>query len=239
MDRAWKIVEDVIDRSDIVLEVLDARLPEGTRNLQLEKMIRNKGRQILFVLNKCDLVGKQVLEKKDHGLEPSVFISSRHRLGTTILRNKILSMAKKDRVTVGVCGYPNTGKSSLINALSGRSKARTSSISGFTKGIQLASAGRIMLIDTPGVIPPDERDEPTLAIIGARDSGRLKDPESAALRIIGLLKGRAGQFYGVEEGENVLADIARKQGRLLKGGFPDEISAAKMVVRDWQNGRLS
>jgi ribosome biogenesis GTPase A len=240
MANYWKLVESVIERSDIILEVLDARLPDETRNSLLEEKVKKKGKKILFVMNKCDLADKDRLEETRKRIKPSIFISSRDHLGTTMLRNKIISMSKSDKITVGVCGYPNTGKSSLINALSGRGKTRTSPESGFTKAIQLASAGRIMLIDTPGVIPHDDKDEALLALIGARDASRLRDPEGAALMLIELKKRGIAEKHSIEEKEGylMLDDYALKTGRLLKGGEPDTQAAARTLIREWQTGKL-
>jgi ribosome biogenesis GTPase A len=236
----WLMVDKVIDRSDVVLEVLDARVPHESRNIELEERVKKKGKKLLYVLNKCDLASPALLEKAKKDLHPSVFVSSRKHLGTTILRNKILSMGSKDKVMVGVCGYPNTGKSSLINALSGRSKTKTSPESGFTKAIQLASAGRIMMIDTPGVVPHGDKDEVLLAMIGAKDASRVKDPDVPILRIMEIYPRKVSEFYNVpvSDPDTMLESIAKKSGRLFKGGEPDTEATARMMLRDWQTGKF-
>jgi ribosome biogenesis GTPase A len=234
------MVDKVIDMSDVVLEVLDARVPHESRNIELEDRVKKKGKKLLYVLNKCDLASPALLEKTKKDLHPSVFVSSRKHLGTTILRNKILSMGSKEKVMVGVCGYPNTGKSSLINALSGRSKTKTSPESGFTRAIQLASAGRIMMIDTPGVVPHGDKDEVLLAMIGAKDASVVKDPDVPVLRIMELYPDKVSEFYKVPvaDPDTMLEGIAKKSGRLHRGAEPDTEATARMILRDWQTGKF-
>ena len=131
MKNFWDIIKRVIKDSDILLLVLDARFPELSSNKELRE--KTSHRPIIYILNKCDLVEKAELEKWKKKLGNCIFVSSREKFGTTILKKKILSLARKEKVTVGVLGYPNTGKSSLINTLKGRKSAKTSSISGYTK----------------------------------------------------------------------------------------------------------
>src|SRR3989344_8471730 len=136
MPSFWRHVNKVLVNSDIIIEVLDARMIEETRNMEIEEKIERLGKKILYVITKCDLADIKKLEEERKRLRPSVFISSTEKLGTTILKKKILELCHGERVVVGVVGYPNVGKSSLINALSGRGSARTSAQSGFTKGLQ-------------------------------------------------------------------------------------------------------
>jgi ribosome biogenesis GTPase A len=242
MTNFWRVVNYVIDESDVVLEILDARLIDETRNIEIEEKVAMRGKKLLYVINKCDLADKAMLEEKKRTLRPSIFISATDHLGTTMLRQKILELASLSKVVVGVVGYPNTGKSSVINALSGGGKAPTSSQSGFTKGIQRVRAGpRIMLLDTPGVIPFKEGDAFKLAVIGAIDVSRIKDVESVALELIGRLGGAIERHYGVPQDpdvEKVLESIARKNNKLARGGVPDTAVMARMILQDWQHGKV-
>src|SRR3989338_7985505 len=161
----WDIVNDVIRETDIVLEVLDARLVDETRNKEIEDKLKKLNKPLIYVINKCDLVDKQEAERQKKRLRPSVFISATNKLGTTMLLHEILRQARNvgartDRILVGVLGYPNTGKSSVINALAGRASAKTSPLSGFTKAMQLIKLTKnIYLMDTPGVLPYKESDK--------------------------------------------------------------------------------
>ena len=175
----------MLREADIIIEVLDARFVGETRNLEIESKAERSGKIILYVLNKCDLADLKKVKEETSKLSPSVFISSKEKLGTTILKKKILELSHGEKVTVGVLGYPNVGKSSLINALTGRGSARTSAESGFTKGLQkIRVDSKIMLIDTPGVFPKEEKDIVKHGKISAIDYGKIKDPEYVALRII-------------------------------------------------------
>lgn len=247
MARALKsIVNEVINDSDVVIEVLDARMPNETRNLNIEKRISIKRKTLIFVLNKCDLTNKEFLEKTKHELNkiaPCVFTSTRYRYGITLLKKKLLRY-KEARVCV--IGYPNTGKSSLINALRGKHSTRTSSIPGFTRSQQWIKLKQgILLIDTPGIIPLDQTDDLKLALINSKHPDRLKDPESVAIHIINLLlkenPDSLKETYNIELKDKpslILIDIALKRKKLRKGGIPDIELTSKMIILDWQNNKL-
>lgn len=243
MANFWRIVDRVIKESDVVLEVLDARMIKETRNLEIEEKVKKLGKRLIYVINKCDLADQKALAGLKRELTPSVFVSARERLGTTMLRNRILQVGAKLRVVVGVVGYPNTGKSSVINALAGRSKARTSPQPGFTKGLQLIRAdNRIQLIDTPGVIPYCEDDEEKHALIAAADASRVREPELVAMQLIERLDGRVEKHYGMEkadDAEEALEAIAMRLKRLKAGGKPDTEATARMIIRSWQKGEIT
>ena len=242
MAQYWKIVNDVIRESDVLLEVLDARLVEESRNKEIEDKVRKAKKTLIHVINKCDLVEKSQLAKYKRELQPCVFISARKHLGTGFLRKEILKNAPNDRFKVGVLGYPNTGKSSIINALKGRGSAPTSSISGYTKGIQLIRVSkRMYLIDTPGVFPYKEKDEAKHAKIAARTFADLKDPERACMDLIEEFPSQIEKHYKVkhsEDPEEVLEQIALKLNRLRKGGLPDTDAAARIILKEWQQGNI-
>jgi ribosome biogenesis GTPase A len=210
----WEEVNEVIKRSDVILEILDARLIDETRNLEIEGKIQRWGKKLIHVVNKIDLVDRDSIKDKLKQLSNPVFVSSKDRLGTTILKNKILSVGRQEQVVVGVVGYPNTGKSSVINSLAGSKKARTSSTSGFTRGIQKVKASdRIMLLDSPGVFPFEEKDIVKHTLVGAKNFQEIKDPDSVAIELIKILKGRIERHYGVElleDYDQTLENIAMK-----------------------------
>ncbi|MCX9013334.1 MAG: 50S ribosome-binding GTPase [Candidatus Methanoperedens sp.] len=250
---SYKImVKDVIKKSDVLLEVIDARFPDETRNSEVERDVARARKPLIIVLNKCDLVSKENLEKTKSRLSkiaPTVFVSSRDGFGKTILRHKILEVAslKGRDILVGSLGYPNTGKSSVINTVCGKHSAGTSSISGHTKGVQLIKAGsRIRFIDTPGVIPFGENDEYIQGLLGVKDSTHLKDHVGVALKIIEKLcsenKAALESFYhvtiGNEDSYDVLELIGRQSNFLKTKGEVDENRAAVKIINDWQIGLL-
>lgn len=251
MSNFWKLVNEVIERADILLIILDARLVDETRNIELEQKITAKGKPFILVLNKCDLTSKEYLDRKKkelikEELKNTVFISSLQHLGTTMLRDKIFTVAKKkkdQKITVGVVGYPNTGKSSVINALKGQKSAPASSQSGFTKAVQLVKAdNRIYLIDTPGVIPFEEKDEIKHALMGAVDATKVKDPDVVAMKLIEILEGKVESHYGVEkqiDTELVLETIAQKLKKLKKGNELDLELTGRIIIQDWQRGKIT
>jgi len=244
MKNFWDIVNDVIGQSDIVMEILDARFVEETRNKELEDRIRAKGKKLIFVINKCDLAEKGVLEKKKRELNPCVFVSAIKRFGITMLLHEIQRHADKsqERVVVGVVGYPNTGKSSVINALKGRASAPVSPQSGFTKALQLIRiTSRIYLLDTPGVYSYMEKDTAKHALISSMDFSRIKDPESAVISLLEYKRKAIASHYGVKElkdSEALLVEIAVKMNKVKKGGVPDTKLAAQMLLKDWQRGKI-
>jgi ribosome biogenesis GTPase A len=246
------MASEVISRADLVIEVLDARFPDETRNPDVERDAARSGKPLIFVLNKCDLVPRERLERIKARLSkdaPAVFVSCRERHGTTMLLHLILEHAgiKGRDILVGVLGYPNTGKSSVINVLAGRHKAGTSSISGYTRGVQLVRAGpRIMLLDTPGVIPFEERDQAIQGVLGVKDATKLEDPVGAAMKIIERFlpdnRSPLEKFYQVEVGGldsyDALLAIGKKCNFLKKKGEVDETRTAVRVINDWQKGLL-
>ena len=246
------MVKDVIARADIVLEVIDARFPDETRNNDAEREVVRSKKPLILVLNKCDLVSRDILERTKSRLSkiaPTVFVSCKDRLGTTMLLHCILQHTdiRGRDILVGVIGYPNTGKSTVINILAGRHKAGTSSISGHTRGVQLVRAGsHIMLLDTPGVIPIDEWDECVQGLLSVKDPTNLKDPVDVAMKIIERFfaenRSALESFYHVKfeglDSCDALELIGRKLNFLRKKGEVDETRAAVRVVNDWQKGML-
>ncbi|MFO7711101.1 MAG: GTPase [Candidatus Woesearchaeota archaeon] len=238
MANFWKIVNDVIGKSDIILEVLDARFPQESRNPEIEQKVR-EGKQLIYVINKCELMPKEHLEAWKRKLKPSVFVSCNKHYGFTKLRDKILRFTEEKKVVVGVVGYPNTGKSSVINSLKGKKAAQTSSVSGYTKGIQLIRVdNRIMILDTPGVIPFQEKDEIKHALFGTKSMSQVKDPEGVAHVLLEnqgeILKERFG-ITG-DDAEELLLSLTRHWNMLKKGSEPDTERAARKLIDLWQKG---
>ncbi|MBN1940687.1 MAG: 50S ribosome-binding GTPase [Candidatus Diapherotrites archaeon] len=241
-------VTRVIEQSTVVLEILDARFPEITRNSSVEKRVLNSGKKLVFVLNKSDLVERSVLEKEKKRLQkiaPCVFLSAREKKGVKKLREEVGKASAKKRAVVSLVGYPNTGKSSVINALIGRKVARTGHKPGFTRGEQfLRLSEKIMLIDSPGIIPFEQKNEFELMLVNSKNPEQLHDVEAVGLELVDwLLKKNPYSIkknFGVKEtdAERVLEEIALKKNRLLRGSVPDTHEAAKILVKMWQAGEI-
>ena len=250
----WRIVDRVIDESDILLEVIDARMPDLTRNKKAENTIRRKRKFLIIVVNKSDLITKKMRMDFSRKFKSNevIFISCKYRIGISTLQEMISELAKKRQhwnyTKVGVIGYPNTGKSSVINVLVGKSAAKTSPIAGFTRGVQLIRRGKsnIMFLDTPGVMPLDEKDETEQALMSAIDPNKLVNSDLAAMRIIQLFldynKKGLEKFYNLkienDDTFEILLEIGKRKNFLRKGGKVDENRTALTIIRDWQIGNL-
>ncbi len=251
MSNFWKIVNKVIYESDILLMVLDARLINETHNIELEQKISRLNKKQLLVINKSDLVSISYLRNVKNSsfeLSNSVFLSCRKHLGTAILRKKIFELAKNlptALVKVGVLGYPNTGKSSVINAMCGRKAASVSPESGHTRSLKLIKmTSHIYFFDTPGVIPFLEKDEVKHALIASKNPSELSNPLMVVERLFGIAEPYIEKFYKTKFDKNddieaKLSKLAIKFGKLKKGGLANIENMAIIVIRDWQTGKIS
>ena len=254
-----KIVTEVIKISDIVLEILDARFIDKTRNPEIEDLIKKKGKDIIFVLNKTDLVNKDalILELKEKNIYPYSIVSCTKRFGSRDLRDRIKIEVKKLKIFnehkkahVGVIGYPNTGKSSLINFLTGRGVAATSSVAGFTKGIKKIKLTKdILLLDTPGIIPPSEDASVQIntdmqtkhATINVKTFDKVKNPDLIVQNLLDEYPNIIESHYSIEangDAEVLLEKLGRKLNFLKKGNEVDEDRTARLILKDWQQGKI-
>ncbi len=253
MEKYWKNVEAVIRQSNVVLEVIDARIPDLTRNERIEEITKRERKPLIIVVNKCDLITEEMRDQilDDFKFKKFVLVATKTRYGIHKLKDMINELVKKRRrqkiINVGIVGYPNTGKSSLINTLSKKSKTRISSIAGFTKGIQwIAGDENLRFLDTPGVIPFSMKDEVQQALISIIDPNKLVNPDLVAMRIIDLFvkfnKRYFEDFYNIiindEDSLEIIFKIGRKKNFLKKGSEVDDSRTAIMIIYDWQRGKL-
>ena len=156
------------------------------------------------------------------------------------------SILHKDRkqISVGLVGYPNVGKSSIINALRGKAVAKVAPIPGETKVWQYVTLmRRIYLIDCPGIVPPNHNDTPQdLLLRGVVRVENVDNPEQYIPAVLNKVKPhhmeRTYELKGWKDHIHFLEMLARKGGRLLKGGEPDVDGVAKMVLNDFMRGKI-
>ncbi|VVB74349.1 GTPase Der [uncultured archaeon] len=247
----------LIKASDIVIEILDARHPEKTRNIQLEKMTTERGKKLVLVINKADLIeDKKEMEKKKAEIAAesgakTIFISALKRDGINMIRKEIgMESSGKDFFTIGIIGYPNVGKSTLINALAGKGRGRvaTSRKAGLTRGLQnIKISEGLYLIDSPGIIPFKE-EEFNLFLMESKNPNQLKDPETAAVRLIQVLgKEKIAKFFSLEltkekieemDEEEILEAVALKRNMVIKGGLADVSKAGRDILERYQKHEL-
>ena len=245
------LIKKIISDSDIILEIIDARFIEETRNLEIEEEIKQQNKQLIYVLNKSDLL---LNRGKKFNLFPNILVSCKNRKDIRKLRELIKIFSKKikksfgEKILVGIIGYPNTGKSSLINLLIGKSSAGVGSEAGFTKGIQkLKLDENILLLDSPGVIPEkqyshtEKEKVSKQTIAGGRSFSQVKEPEIVVAKLITAYPNVLEKFYNIQvngDSEILIEQLGRKKGFLKKGGFVDGDRTAKYILRDWQTGEI-
>ena len=245
----FKQIHTLINEADIILEIVDARFADKTRNKQIEEVIIQKGKTLIIAINKSDLVTKQEIAKAKSELIKStksrvVFVSAKEKNGIRLLKREIgIAKGSKKELIIGLLGYPNAGKSTIINGLSGKGmgKVKTSPKAGYTRGLQrIKIAEGIYLIDAPGIIPYDERDEFKLFIFGAKNPNQLKDIESAGFKLVEALKDRIKTVFEVEgeDEEEILEAIGKKKKMFAKGGKVDLIKTARFVLEKYQKNEL-
>lgn len=259
MTKAMRMMEESAALVDGVLVVLDARAPVATRNKNLNKLFGNK--PVLYLLNKSDLADEK---KTDAFLAAfarqgaAALACTASRAGTaqkiaaklpSLLKDKLEKDAQKGIVRpqrLMVCGIPNTGKSTVINALSGEKRAVTGDKAGVTRGKQWIRCAGFELLDTPGTMPPAFENQELarhLAYIGSINDDIL-DLDDIALELLRELAATYPQFlserYKITDFSSPLAmyeDVCRRRGFVLRGGEFDYERGAKAILDDFRKGR--
>lgn len=248
---SWSSLASLMRRADVIVEVIDVRTPLTTRSRRLERLSETLGKPVILALNKADLVPREVAEEwtkifRSEGYD-AVYLAAREHKGTRILRGKINKAIKVRPAVAAVVGYPKTGKSSVINALRGRSGASTSPIPGspgYTKRAGIYRApGNIYFLDTPGVIPPDGT--PLEKALRGAPPEKLKDPVKPAVELIRMIRKyqpwalRDAYGFDVEDPYDFLAELASKRGWFYKSDKEPLIEqAAIAVITDYHKGKI-
>ncbi|QSL66934.1 hypothetical protein MERGE_001321 [Pneumocystis wakefieldiae] len=254
--RIWNELYKVIDSSDVIIQLLDARNPLGTRCRHIEEYIKKEKphKHMILLLNKCDLVPTwctrewiKQLSKEYPTLAFHASINNPFGKGGLIqlLRQFSKLHSNRRQISVGFIGYPNTGKSSVINTLKSKKVCNTAPIPGETKVWQyVRMTSKIFMIDCPGIVPPNSNDSETEIIIkGVVRIEKVSNPEQYIRAILDLCETkhleRTYQISGWENDSTKFIELlARKMGKLLKGGEIDESSIAKMVINDFIRGKI-
>ncbi|XP_055389861.1 nucleolar GTP-binding protein 2 [Condylostylus longicornis] len=252
--RIWNELHKVVDSSDVLLQVLDARDPMGTRSSYIENFLKKEKphKHLFFILNKVDLVPTWVTQRWVAILSaeyPTIAFhaSLTHPFGKGALINLLRQIGKlhmdKKQISVGFIGYPNTGKSSIINALRSKKVCNVAPIAGETKVWQyITLMKRIFLIDCPGVVYPSAETDVEKVLKGVVRVELVSDPEDYVETVLQRVRNEYIQkTYKIDHWSShidFLEQLAKKTGKLLKGGDPDITASAKMVLNDWQRGKL-
>ncbi len=261
MTKAKRMMQEDIKLIDLVIELLDARIPVASRNPDIDSLAANKSRLVL--LNKADLADERVTNEwveyfNQKGI-PVVKLDSRSRNGMKQVQNAIMEACKakleRDRrrgivnrpVRAMVAGIPNVGKSTFINSFAGKACAKTGNKPGVTKGKQWIRLNKnVELLDTPGILWPKFDDEAVgtnLAFIGSVNDQILNLTELAYELVSFILvnyPGAVNSRYGVEETEpnKIFEDIATAKSCLKKGGELDIDKVVAMITDDFRSGKL-
>ncbi|KAF8554340.1 NGP1NT-domain-containing protein [Imleria badia] len=253
----------VIDSSDVILHILDARDPLGTMcESVLEYLKKEKAhKQVVLVINKCDLVPNWVTARYIQHLTPryptiAFHASKNHSFGKgsliQLLRQFSQLHSDKKQISVGFVGYPNVGKSSVINTLKSGKVCRVAPVPGETKVWQyITLTRRIYLIDCPGVVPTSAHDSQTSTVLkGVVRVEALPTPSEHIPALMERVKPLyLSRTYNIPlpdpknptqgwDPEEFLNVLAKMKGRLLKGGEPDVDGVAKIILTDWVRGRI-
>ncbi len=264
MTKAKRMMQENIKLIDLVIELVDSRIPMSSRNPDIDSLAVNKSRIIL--LNKSDLASESYTESWSEYFKNKGFfvvkINSKTGAGIKSINGVILEACKekieRDRrkgilnrpVRAMVVGIPNVGKSTFINALAGKACTKTGNKPGVTKGKQWIRLNKgVELLDTPGILWPKFDDQKVglkLAFIGSMNDEVLNVTEMA-LELIGYIRkltpGLLNKRYEIAEDDTldnlaILGEIADKRKAIKKGNELDYDKAASMFMDDYRSGRI-
>ena len=264
MAKTRRLIKESLPLVDAVVEILDARIPESSRNPELAQLTKGKPRIVL--LNKCDLADDNatrawIRDYERQGIR-AIAVDCRTGKGLNAFRPLVREVLKEkvesnERKGMGgkalramVAGIPNTGKSSFINRMAGKNKAKVADRPGVTRSNQWFDIGNgILLLDTPGVLWPKFEDPAVadrLAFIGSVKD-EVMDIESLAVRFLRVLKTaypeRLTERYALTDFEQIedyalLELLAKKRGMFIAGGHADTERAAVMLLDEYRGGKL-
>ena len=264
MTKTMRLIEENIKAVDIVIEILDARIPKSSKNPQIDSLIGSKKR--LIVLNKSDIADKNETQKWIKYFEKSgicaMAISSVNSKNLNSVLEKCRNIlsdkinAQKERgivnrsVKIMVVGVPNVGKSSFINRIANKKSAKTGDRPGVTRGKQwIRLSNGFELLDTPGILWPKFEDKQVgmrLAFTGAVKD-EIMDVEELAVHLLEFLKEnypssltdryKMTDFDGLD-GYGLLQMLGKKRGFVVSGGEIDTLRAANVLLDEFRGAVL-
>ena len=262
MSKAKRQMQEDIKLIDVVIELVDARIPYSSKNPDIDTLAKGKDRVIL--LNKADLADEQATAAFKKFYEARGFhvctVNSKGGNGVKNVMNTVRTACKakieKDRargiigrpIRAMIVGIPNVGKSTFINSFAGKACAKTGNKPGVTKGKQWIRLNKeLELLDTPGILWPKFDDQKVglhIAMIGSINEDIL-DQNELAIKLLDYIlvyyKGAVQARYNVEEegtGEEMLTKIAEKRACKKKGGELDLEKMSSFIVDDFRGGRI-
>lgn len=262
MTKAKRMMQENIKLIDVIIELVDARIPLSSKNPDIDSIAGNKSRIIL--LNKVDLSDEIITENWKKWYEEKGFfvhtVNSKTGYGvknvTSIVKEACKEKIERDRkrgiknrpVRAMIVGIPNVGKSTFINSFAGKACAKTGNKPGVTKGKQWIKLSKeVELLDTPGILWPKFEDPKVginLALIGSINDDILNMDE-LAIKLIGYLKEYYMENlinrYGVTDNSDsikLLEEIARNRGCITKGNELDYSKTSKLIIEEFKNGLL-
>mgnify|MGYP001624083590 FL=1 len=262
MTKARRMMQEDIKLIDLIIELVDARIPLSSRNPDIDDLGKNKARLIL--LNKSDLADDRYNEEWKDYFQSRGFlvlkVNSQRGTGLKAVNGAVLEACRekieKDRrrgiknrpVRAMVVGIPNVGKSTFINSFAGRACTKTGNKPGVTKGKQWIRLNKsVELLDTPGILWPKFEDQSVglkLAMIGSIKD-EILNMDELSLELLAAIRahypGLIGERFEIDEdGTNVelLERIGQKRQCLLKGGQIDYTKTAKLVLDEFRSGKI-
>ena len=261
MAKARRQLRENLKTVDLVIEALDARAPASSLNPDFDDLFSHKTR--FYILNKADLADPNITANwLDHFKRKEIDAVSFSAVSGNIqfLKKRILDCAAailkrcEERgmhktLRCAIVGIPNVGKSAILNRLSGEKKLKEGNRPGVTKSLQWARIDEhLEIMDTPGLLWPKFENEQTGAVVALIGSIKLDilDEEALAFYLLGRLKNTAPgllkeRYHLAELDKNdfeLLEDICRKRGFLLRGGAYDTERGAKTLLDEFKNGKL-
>ena len=264
MAKTRRLIKECLPSVDAVTEILDARMPISSSNPELNELIGNK--PLIVLLNKCDVADENATRRwLNYFNEKGIYalavdcksgngLNKYAPLLREVLKDKIASNEAKGMIgkplRIMVVGIPNTGKSSFINRMAGRNRAKVADKAGVTRHNQwFVIENGIELLDTPGVLWPkfdDPKIGDRLAFIGSVKD-EVFDSETLAVRLLEVLSrdypDRLSERYKIDdfselEAYEILELIGRKRGMMMRGGEIDTLRASIMLLDEYRAGKL-